>query len=134
MCREEAAQLSKLEPTLSKLNIPLIAILHEELGHEDFSPFFKGSVYFDPRKVFFGPVERRLLLLGFLRLQTYISGYQAHKSGTTGNLDGDGTLLGGVFVIGPGDSGIIFEHRERYWGDYVDTSEVLNAVDKIKKL
>ena len=134
MCREEAVLLSKLEPTLSKLNIPLIAILHEELGHEDFKPFFKGSVFYDPAKVFFGPIERRLFMLGFLRIQTYISAYQAHNSGTSGNLKGDGTLLGGVFVIGPGDTGSLFEHREKYWGDYVDTTDILKYVEKIPKL
>ena len=127
-------QLSKLEPILSKLNIPLVAILHEDFGHEDFKLFFNGSVYFDPAKVFFGPIERRLFMLGFLRIQTYISAYQAHKSGTQGNLSGDGTLLGGVFVIGPGDTGILFEHREKYWGDNVDTADVLKYVEKISKL
>ena len=127
-------QLSKLEPILSKLNIPLVAILHEDFGHEDLKLFFNGSVFFDPAKVFFGPIERRLFMLGFLRIQTYISGYQAHKSGTQGNLSGDGTLLGGVFVIGPGDTGILFEHREKYWGDYVDTADVLKYVEKISKL
>ena len=126
--------MSKLEPTLSNINVPLIAVLHEELGYEDFRPFFKGEVYFDSAKAFFGPVERRLFLLGFLRIQTYISGYQARKSGTPGNLEGDGTLLGGVFVIGPGDTGILFEHREKYWGDYVNTSDVLEAAEKITKL
>ena len=131
MCRKEAAELSKLEPTLSKVKVPLIAVLHEELGNKDFMPFFQGSVFFDPDKIFFGPVERRLFLLGFLRIETYISGYKAHKSGTQGNFVGDGTLLGGVFVIGPGDTGIIFEHREKFWGDYVNTSDVLQAVEKI---
>lgn len=126
-------QLSKLEPTLSKLNIPLIAVLHEELGHEEFRPFFKGPVFFDSEKTFFGPIERRLFLLGFLRIQSYISGYQAYQSGTAGNMKGDGTLLGGVFVIGPGNAGIVFEHREKYWGDYVEISDVLQAVKNISK-
>ena len=131
MCREEAVQLSKLEPTLSKLNISLIAILHEEDGHEDFKPFFKGNMYFDSSKVFFGPIERRLFMLGFLRIQSYISGYQAYKNNVQGNMKGDGTLLGGVFVVGSGNTGIIFEHREKYWGDYVNVSDILQAVEKI---
>ena len=130
MCREEAAELSKLEPTLSKLNVPLIAVLHEEHGYEDFNPFFKGSLFFDSTKCFFGPVERRLSMMGFLRLQTWINIFRAESKG---NLKGDGTLLGGVFVIGPGDSGIIFEHREKYWGDYVNTSDVIKAVEGIVK-
>ena len=110
--------------------MPLIAILHEEHGYEDFSPFFKGLLYFDPTKCFFGPVERRLLMLGFLRLQTWIIIFKAEAKG---NLKGDGTLLGGVFVIAPGDKGIIFEHREKYWGDYANSSDVMKAVEKMVK-
>ena len=130
MCREEAVQLSKLEPTLSKLNVPLIAVLHEELGHEEFHAFFKGPLFYDHTKCFFGPVERRLFMLGFLRIQTYTNIFQAKAKG---NLEGDGTLLGGVFVIGPGESGVVFEHREKYWGDYVDTSDVIKAVEAMSK-
>ena len=130
MCREEAAQLSKLAPTLSKLKVPLIAVLHEELGYNEFSNFFNGQIFYDPTKCFFGPVERRLFMLGFLRLQTYINIFKAESKG---NLKGDGTLLGGVFVIGPGDSGIIFEHREKYWGDYVNSTDVIKAVEKMSK-
>ena len=130
MCREEAVQLSKLEPTLSKLNVPLIAVLHEELGHEEFQAFFKGPLFYDHTKCFFGPVERRLFMLGFLRIQTYANIFQAKPKG---NLEGDGTLLGGVFVIGPGESGVVFEHREKYWGDYVDTSDVIKAVEAMPK-
>ena len=111
----------------------MIAVLHEENGHAEFNQFFKGQVFYDPEKIFFGPIERRLFLLGFLRLESYISGYQAYTSGTQGNMKGDGTLLGGVFVIGPDDTGIVFEHREKYWGDYVDTSDVLQAVENIVK-
>ena len=75
-------------------------------------------------------MERRLFMLGFLRLQTYANIFKAEAKG---NLKGDGTLLGGVFVIGPGESGIVFEHREKYWGDYVDTSDVIKAVQTIAK-
>ena len=87
-------------------------------------------LFYDPTKCFFGPVERRLFMLGFLRLQTYINIFKAESKG---NLKGDGTLLGGVYVIGPGDSGIIFEHREKYFGDYVNSTDVIKAVEKMSK-
>lgn len=132
MCREEAAQLWKLEPSLRSLDVPLVAVLHEEDGAEEFKTFFQGPIYLDPERVFFGPVERRLFLLGFLRLQTYIQLYRAYKSGIPGNTEGDGTLLGGVFVIAPGDAGIALEHRERYWGDAADRERVLEAAMEYK--
>jgi hypothetical protein len=31
---------------------------------------------------------------------------------------GEGRLLGGLLVIGAGDSGIVFEHREKVFGDH----------------
>jgi len=51
--------------------------------------------------------------------------------GTDGNLEGDGYHLGGVFVLGPGEEGIVYEHREGSWGDNVNTTEVMNAVEKM---
>ena len=43
MCRDEALQLSELQPRLAQANIPLIGMLHENIAKEvaDFRPFFK---------------------------------------------------------------------------------------------
>lgn len=41
-------------------------------------------------------------LLGFLRLGVWLSGLRAFKSGFLGNVLGEGFVLGGVYVIGPG--------------------------------
>jgi hypothetical protein len=60
-------------------------------------------------------------LLGFLRLENWRNIY---RSTAPGNLEGDGTTLGGVFVLGPGDQGLVYEHREGTWGDNVDPAEV----------
>mmetsp|Transcript_20734 Transcript_20734/g.42153 ORF Transcript_20734/g.42153 Transcript_20734/m.42153 type:complete len:89 (-) Transcript_20734:366-632(-) len=47
---------------------------------------------------------------------------RAKEKGVDGNLKGEGLKLGGVFVIGPGKQGILFEHKEKTWGDNVMTS------------
>ena len=47
--------------------------------------------------------------------------------------DGDGTLLGAVYVLGPGDQGVVYEHREGTFGDNVNTNEVLQAVQQFKR-
>jgi len=47
-------------------------------------------------------------------------------------MEGEGRLLGGVLVIGPGDQGVLFEYKEKVWGDHADLNEVLEAVKKIK--
>lgn len=65
----------------------------------------------DQERRFFGPTERRMLWTGFLRLHTYIRIYETYQKKVNGNLKGDGTLLGGVFVIGPDDV-VLYEHRE----------------------
>jgi len=131
LCRDEALALSKIQPELSKLQIPLLAVLHERLGAEEFEKFFKGPLYLDLEKTFYGPKLRKMLLLGFLRFETYMNLYRSYKLGTEGNLKGDGTILGAVYVIGPGDQGIVYEHREKTFGDNVNTTEVLEAARKI---
>lgn len=132
MCRDEALALSKIEPELSKLKVPLFAVLHETLGAEEFKDFFSGPIYLDTEKTFYGPKERRMLLLGFLRFETWMNLRRSKAAGTPGNLKGDGTLLGAVYVLGAGDQGVLFEHREGTFGDNVNTTEVMNAVMKIK--
>ncbi len=65
----------------------------------------------DVEKRFFGPTERRLTWQGFLRAYTYYRLFQTNRAGIDTNMKGDGTLLGGVFVLGP-DSKVLYEHRE----------------------
>ena len=56
----------------SRAGVSLYAVLHETLGAEEFQPFFPGPLYLDTEKRFYGPRQRRLGLLGILRLDTYI--------------------------------------------------------------
>ncbi|KAL8579298.1 hypothetical protein ACOMHN_010882 [Nucella lapillus] len=39
-----------------------------------------------------------------------------------------GVLVSGVFVVGPGQQGVLLEHREREFGDLVNTSAIVAAV------
>jgi len=72
-------------------------------------------------------------MLGFLRADVWMNIIESRKEGTEGNFKGDGTLLGGVYVIGPGDQGVLLQHQEAVWGDHVNTTALLQAVDKITK-
>jgi len=125
--------LSKIKPELSSLQIPLLAVLHEQLGAEEFKNYFSGPLYLDVEKTFYGPKLRKMLLLGFLRFDTYVNLIRSKRLGTQGNLEGDGTILGAVYVIGPGDKGIVYEHREGTFGDNVNVTEVLQAARGISK-
>lgn len=108
-------------------------MLHETLGSKEFVEFFKGDLYLDEEKRFYGPKERRMMLMGFMRFSVYKQIFATKAKNVEGNLKGDGTLLGSVFVIGPQDQGVLYEHREGYFGDFCNTTEVLEAVNRIGK-
>ena len=73
------------------------------------------------------------LALGLFRFGTYWSHWSASSSGIEGNMKGDGTLLGSTLVVGPGEQGILYQHRSREFKDRVDPKEVLEAVERIPK-
>jgi GDP-D-mannose dehydratase len=41
-------------------------------------------------------------------------------------------LITGVFVIGPADQGILFQHEEKEFGDHAVLKDILEAVKNIK--
>lgn len=133
MCREEASELSSLKSQLEELGVPLVAVVKENIGTEiqDFRPHFAGEIYIDEKQHFYGPLQRKMGGLGFIRLGVWQNFIRAWRSGYQGNMHGEGFILGGVFVLGAGDQGILLEHREKEFGNKVDTADVLEAVKKI---
>ncbi|KAF1375712.1 hypothetical protein PFLUV_G00223040 [Perca fluviatilis] len=129
----EASELSSLKTQLEELGVPLVAVVKENIGTEiqDFRPHFAGDIYIDEKKNFYGPLQRRMGGLGFLRLGVWQNFMRAWRSGYQGNMNGEGFILGGVFVIGAGDQGILLEHHEKEFGNKVETADVLEAVKKI---
>ncbi|CAB1312859.1 unnamed protein product [Coregonus sp. 'balchen'] len=72
-------------------------------------------------RALYGPVERWMFLSALLRIGVWRSLWRAYRKGCTGNIiKGEGLVLGGVFVIGPKDQGILLEHREKEFGDKVN--------------
>jgi len=137
LCRQEAAALTSLQHLYTRAGVNFSAVLHEDPGPamvEEFAGYFGGPIYLDGERRFFGPHERRLGLMGMLRVSTYTRAMQAKDEGVIGNYAGDGTLLGGVYVIGPGDAGILFEHQEQDFGDHSDKEELAKALLKIEHL
>uniref|UniRef100_A0A672GWS7 Peroxiredoxin-like 2A n=1 Tax=Salarias fasciatus TaxID=181472 RepID=A0A672GWS7_SALFA len=133
MCREEAAELSSLKPQLDELGVPLYAVVKEDVGTEvqEFRSYFKGEIFLDEARRFYGPRERKMGLLGFLRVGVWTSGLRAFRKGFTGNVLGEGFVLGGVFVIGREYQGILLEHREIEFGDKVNIEDVISAARRI---
>ena len=65
---------------------------------------------------------------GFLRLSVWRSSFRAKSKGVEGNFQGEGRLLGGVFVVGPGEQGILLDHKEKEFGDKVELQKVKEAI------
>ncbi|KAA0717742.1 Redox-regulatory protein FAM213A [Triplophysa tibetana] len=137
LCRyvylQEASELSSLKPQLDALGVPLYAVVKEKIGSEiqDFKPNFAGEIFLDETQAFYGPQQRKMGGLGFIRLGVWQNFIRAWKSGYQGNINGEGFILGGVFVIGSGKQGVLLEHREKEFGDRVGNESVLEAVKKI---
>ncbi|ESO09853.1 hypothetical protein HELRODRAFT_73106 [Helobdella robusta] len=130
LCREEAAELTKLKQKFNDKNFSLFAVVHELMGVEEFRNFFDGEVFLDPERKFYGPKERWMSLAGLLRPSVWLSLIRAKRKHVSGNTEGEGRLLGGLFVIGPGDKGILLEHRESEFGNHVDRELLLNVINE----
>lgn len=111
--------------------VRLHAVVHEVLGAEDFKQFIKGDVYLDPERHLYGPQERWMNIPGIFSFETLTSIIKEMRKGTPGNMEGEGRLLGAVFVIGPGDQGILFQHHEKVIGDKADLDQVRDAISKV---
>ena len=97
----------------------------------NFYVFVQGPVYLDTMETFYGPKPRRSWL-GLLRFSMFKHGYDVSQKGIEGNLKGDGTLLGGVFVVSPNE--VLYEHREKFFGDHANITDVLAAAEKISNV
>uniref|UniRef100_A0A8C1TS57 Peroxiredoxin-like 2A n=1 Tax=Cyprinus carpio TaxID=7962 RepID=A0A8C1TS57_CYPCA len=133
MC-QEASDLSSLKPLLDERGVALYAVVKENIGSEiqDFRAYFNGEIFLDEKRAFYGPLQRWMGVSGVLRAGVWMSGWRAYQSGYWGNVRGEGFLLGAVYVIGPGPQGILLEHREMEFGDKVNKSDVIQAVEQIK--
>jgi len=130
LCREEAVELSSLLPRLQRDGVALYAVVHEDVGAEvqKFKSSFKGAVFLDSERRFYGPRERWMGFGGFLRPSVWMNIMRAKGKGVSGNMEGEGRLLGGVYVLGPGTQGILYEHREGEWGDIANMTNIEDAL------
>jgi hypothetical protein len=63
---------------------------------------------------------------------TFIKRYrESQKSGLEGNLQGDGSILGGLLLMKPGNEGIWYEYPERDFGDHVRLVILFPFVSKV---
>lgn len=68
------------------------------------------------QKHFYGPLQRKMGGLGFIRLGVWQNFMRAWRSGYQGNMNGEGFILGGVFVIGAGEQVSVASTSELHKG------------------
>ena len=101
--------------------VQLVGVVHEiSEGHDEFhNDFFGGdrAIFLDKAKQFYSGGRGGLFTL----LHPTVLARMASTK-VKGNLKGDGTVLGGVFVFGPHMQEILFYHQEQLFGDHADVS------------
>ncbi|CAG8464735.1 9161_t:CDS:2 [Scutellospora calospora] len=141
LCREEALRISSYRDLISdKLGVKMVAIVHENLDNEveEFNKgYWNGLLYFDKEKSFFSQVGGGNIqyggMLSFLKPSVWFNIGQNMKTGITGNMKGEGRILGGLYVIHQGSGGVEYQYREKVWGDHSPFDQVLTAVKKVSK-
>ncbi|KAJ1928769.1 hypothetical protein IWQ60_001769 [Tieghemiomyces parasiticus] len=133
LCREEAVKLASNRDTIEgQLGLNMVAVVHEELGVEEFQrDFWKGPVYLDEQKRVFtalsGGKIKKAPLWNLCMPSVFRSLRRAGKAGVQGNMKGEGRIMGGLFVIKQGDQGIAFQYKEKIFGDHAPMEQVLGA-------
>ena len=104
--------------------VRLICVAGEHLGHEEFTEkYWRGELFFDVGKKHWYPLmgSGTMALSG---LASYMFGGSVAKSISRvgaqkidGNFKGEGTILGGVWVVSGVDKAILFEHQVRCHAD-----------------
>jgi len=137
LCRGEALKVRAAKPELDALGVVLACVLKEGLPAEveEFKrDFWPEHLYLDEDKAFFKAVGGGKLRKGSLSAflnpfsRIYKHASAAKKVGVTNhNLNGEGLIMGGMFVMKPGSKGVQYQFQERNFGDHAPIEEVLAA-------
>ncbi|KAK9818166.1 hypothetical protein WJX72_008085 [[Myrmecia] bisecta] len=136
MCRAEARKLFGLKPTLDSLGVRMVCIVHEWLPAEAaaFKPaYWGGELYLDEEKQLFKALGGGQLRKGshLTLLNPRSSVWKNVKEAKTvvddHNFKGSGLILGGLFVMRPGEGGVEYMFVEQNFGDHASQDAVIEA-------
>ena len=99
------------------------------MGAKEFEEFLKGDVFLDSAKTFYGPEERWIGFGEFFKLGNWISSYNAWKDGFSGNTEGEGRLLGALYVIQKDK--VVLECRATEIGDTCPLDVVRKSLEQL---
>ena len=71
------------------------------------------------------------ICVGLFRLSVIQSFLRARSGGFSGNIEGDGTLLGATLVMGPGEQGILFQYQAIEFGDHASIDDISTVIENI---
>lgn len=135
LCRAEAVELAAIKDQLAAQGYLLVGVVGEELGHETFlNEYFNGEMYLDEGRklskiMAAGTMDKLGWVNYYLGMGVATAAAKADSMGIPGNMKGNGTNLGGVWVIKGGNAPkVLIEYQEKFWGDAVAISDVLSAV------
>lgn len=140
MCRAEAHQLYSRKPIFDALGVQLVAMVNELIEAEvrSFWPrFWGGMILVDKNRDFFkalggGTLAKESFLTGFLLNPVARANYQRAKAtGIEYNLNGEGSIKGGLLILRPGKGGVAYQFVERNFGDWAPLEEVLEVCGRI---
>ena len=125
------------KPELDALGVTLACVLKEGLPAEveEFKrDYWPEHLYLDEDKAFFKAVGggklRKGSLTAFLNPfgRVYKHAGEAKKTGVTQhNLNGEGLIFGGSFVMKAGSKGVQYQFQERNFGDHAPIEDILAA-------
>jgi len=134
ICREAAFEISKIKPDLDDLSVRLIGVGFENDRSviNDFLAYWNGELFLDEgRKLYHALNVKRHNqsdAYGLLALQPYLNVLRAKRKGMQGTYWGaDPFQLGGTFVVGPQPQGVLFAHRQQFYGDLANNEAVVEA-------
>lgn len=126
----------EIRDKLKEKGVGMAAIVHEELGVEEFRSKFWPSdpIYLNSDKSFFAAinddrkVRKQGLLSGLLSSDMWRRISQAKAAGVEGNLKGEGRILGAILLMGRGESGAKWIRTEKSFGDHATNEEILKVL------
>lgn len=136
MCREEATELASFHQKLvaeHSINVKLVGVLHENRGITAFRPFFPGGqLFLDPdRGIYKAMGDLYLGLGGFFLPSVWSNLRRAKDKQVEGNMEGEGRYLGGLLIVE--NNNVVYEYKEKVWGDHAPLDQVTKALMKFKK-
>jgi len=129
---------------LDALNVDLACLVKENLPEqidEFHKSYWPGPIYLDENMSFFkalgskGKVRKgNLASLAMSLLNPWSDVWKVNNAAKShkveGNFVGEGTILGGVFVMGRGNQGVVYQFREEDFGVHAPLDDVISAAKK----